>query len=151
MSEALVSIIGLADVQKMLAEMPKHVVVSGFAKALNAGATVIEQTLQVLTPESELDRDDGQHMVDSLVIDVQVDSNGRGGYAEVGYGKQGYKANLVEYGHVMVTHKNQGSREVGFVPPHPFMRPAFEQSSDAAIAAVQESILQTVDQEYPNG
>lgn len=151
MSQTLVSIVGLEEVHKMLSEMPKHLVVSGFAKALNAGATVIEQTLQVLTPESELDRDDGKHLVDSLVIDVQVDSNGRGGYAEVGYGNQGYKANLVEYGHVMVTHQNQGKREVGFVPPHPFMRPAFEQSGDAAIAAVQQSILQTVTEEYPNG
>lgn len=150
MPEALVSIVGLDDVQKMLSEMPRHIVVSGFAKALKAGADIVEQTLQVMTPESDVDRD-GKHLVDSLVIDVQVDSSGRGGYAEIGYGPQGYKANLVEYGHVMVTHQDQGKKEVGFVPPHPFMRPAFEQSGDAAIAAIQESIVRTVQQEYPNG
>lgn len=28
----------------------------------------------------------------------------------------GYVAHLIEYGHRQVTHKNQGKREVGFVP-----------------------------------
>lgn len=148
MAGALVTMTGLGDVQKLLRESPKHIVVVGYAKALNAGAVVIEQTLQVMTPESGIDRENRLPLAESIVIEVEVDTEGKGGVAEVGFGANGYIANMVEYGHRMVTHA-PGKKQVGDVPAHPFIRPAFDQSAEAAIAAFAASIEQTVRQEYP--
>ncbi|MEY3400427.1 MAG: hypothetical protein RLZZ86_24 [Cyanobacteriota bacterium] len=40
----------------------------------------------------------------------------------------GYHGHLVEYGHRLVSSKKTGKRNIGFVRPYPFMRPAFEQT-----------------------
>jgi hypothetical protein len=109
---------------------------------------VIEQTLATSTPESNLDREDRVPLVDALMAEVEVDLNAKGGSASVGFGKLGYIANMVEYGHVMVTHA-PGKKVVGFVPPHPFMRPAFESSAEPAIAAFAASMTETVKNEFP--
>ena len=148
--DELIQVTGLEDVQRMLKEAPKHVVVTGYAKALRRSINVIAETLQMLTPEgSNHTNDDILPLNESIVTDVQVDSNGRGGVARVGYGKSGHVALFVEYGHVMKTHK-PGSSIVGHVPAHPFMRPAFDQSAAAATAAFQESITETVENEFPH-
>ena len=75
-----------------------------------------------------------------LFIDVTVDENALGVDASVGFGgKQGHIANEVEYGHVMVTHLPD-KRDVGHVPAHPFMRPAFDASADQALSLIHISV-----------
>lgn len=53
-----------------------------------------------------------------------------------------YAARLVEYGHEMIVggRKNKGGVSKGQVPPHPFFRPAYEESVDAAMTAAEETL-----------
>lgn len=51
---------------------------------------------------------------------------------EVGPGKKGWYGSLVESGHAVVA----GGQKVGAVPPHPFLRPAFDEKTDAAQGAM---------------
>ena len=53
----------------------------------------------------------------------------------------------VEYGHAMVGHR-PGKKDLGTIPPHPFMRPGFDASADAAVDAFAESLAATLRQEY---
>lgn len=144
-----ITVEGLSETMEMLSAAPKHIVVAGFAKALKAGADVIAAELAARTPE----RDEGDrneevgHLMDNIVIQVQVDPNGQGGIASVGFGKLGHIAMWVEYGHRLLGHK-PNKKEIGTVQPHPFMRPAAAASSDAAVAAFSSSLEATVNAEY---
>lgn len=153
MAGELITVTGLAEVQEMLATAPKEIVARGYLRALQAGADVIADEVEVRTP---IKAEDTGGMLDkgvlreSLMIQVTLDSQFRGGVAEVGFGKNGVVANWVEYGHRMVGHA-PGKKEKGVVPPHPFMRPAADASADRAIEAFANSIAQTVKNNFPQG
>lgn len=150
--QTIVTVTGVADVQKFLAEAPKTIVMAGFAKALRAGINVIAAELYSATPErDEGMRDENEpHLKDRLDTEVIVDTQGRGGYAGVGFGKETHRANWVEYGHRMVGHRPD-KKHLGFVPPHPFIRPTFDKTADKAIEAFAESIKGTIETEFFSG
>lgn len=53
---------------------------------------------------------------------------------------KGYHAHLVEYGHSVVVggKKGKGGKVIGFVPPKPFLRPAFDNKKEEAIKVAIE-------------
>jgi len=144
MANDLVPIEGLEEVQQMLAGAPRVIVGTAFARALKAGATVIEEALVARTPVREIRSGgdiDEPALIENLKVDITLDADLRGGTAEIGFGKAGYVANLVEYGHRMVSHEG---KQLGSVQPHPFMRPAAELSADAAIEAFGDTLVETL-------
>jgi len=148
-----ITVEGIAETVAMLDDLPKTLVLAGFTGALNAAADVLSAELDLQTP-IRLGFSDGDLTVEggalkaALMREVTLDSNYRGGLVEIGFGKLGYIANFVEYGHVMLSHSGKqlsGPRTPGgFVPAHPFMRPAFEAGKERAIDAFVASIQQTV-------
>ena len=157
-SESIMTVTGLAEVQAMLRDAPRHIVAAGFARAGRAAADVFVAELEVRTPVrtealwndetfSEFKDQTGGDLKAALMSEVLLDSQFRGVHVAVGFGKQGHVANWVEYGHKMVTHK-PAKKEVGFVSAHPFMRPAFEAAGDRAIDAFVESLSEAVREQY---
>jgi hypothetical protein len=158
MAGELIKVTGIAEVQKMLAEAPKSVVARGYLKALDAGIKVFEAYLELKTPirlgfEGEDLMVQGGDLKAALVSQVELDSQFRGGIAAVGYGKLGYIANFVEYGHRIVKPggryvnsrgKSRKGTVTGQVPAYPFMRPAFDTQADAALDAFCESLIETL-------
>lgn len=65
------------------------------------------------------------------VVEVSLNGRGMGGRAQIGFGKQGFKARMIEYGHRIVGHK-PGKKELGSKEGLGFMRAALEMSKDAA-------------------
>ena len=137
---------GLTETIATLESLPKNIVALGFLKALEAAAVVIEREVERRTPiRLEISGGDlavaGGSLKAAIMHTVTLDSQYRGGFADVGFGKQGWKANLVEFGHVMRGHKPDKKllivKSTGqpWVPAHPFMRPAAEFASDAATQA----------------
>lgn len=143
MAGELIQITGLAEVQRMLAEAPKTVVATAYLKALQAGANVIADELESRTPIKAEDVGgllDKGVLRESVMIAVEIDSDLRGGQAEVGFGKNGYVAMWVEYGHRMVGHK-PNKKLKGTVKANPFMRQTAAVSADRAIAAFQDELV----------
>lgn len=153
MADFNITVEGLEETAAMLEKASKTLVARGYMKALQAGSNVIADAVEVRTPiKSEdtgglLDKDE---LRESLMVDIQLDSQFRGGVAEIGFGKNGHVANFVEYGHILLGHK-PGKKPLGDVPAHPFMRPAADASAEAAIDAFAESLKQTVTEEFPQG
>ena len=60
----------------------------------------------------------------------------------IGPSKKSYWGIFVEFGHVLVagTKKKGNRRIIGNVPPHPFMRPALDESREAINAAIIDGI-----------
>jgi HK97 gp10 family phage protein len=54
----------------------------------------------------------------------------------IGPGKEGWYGRLVEDGHAIVV----AGKKVGDVPPHPFMRPAFDAKTDEAYDAFEAEL-----------
>lgn len=131
----LIEIEGVEEVAQMLQTLPKHVVASGFLKAGQAAGKVIKDAVAARTPEKTGD------MKAALMMEVELDSDFRGVNVEIGFGKQGYKANFVEYGHRMVGHQPE-QKDLGTVEPHPFMRPAAEVSAEGAIDMFSETLME---------
>lgn len=52
----------------------------------------------------------------------------------------GYHGHLVEYGHRLVSSKKTGKRNIGFVKPYPFMRPAFDQTKSQVENNITNSV-----------
>jgi len=143
------TVTGVEEVLQMLRTAPRTVVAISFARALKAGATVIEEVLVAHIPMRELrvggDADEPS-LIEALGADITLDADFRGGQAEIGFGKQGYVANFVEYGHRLIGHK-PALKQLGAVQPHPFMRPAAEVSADAAIEAFGDTLVATLKQD----
>lgn len=149
MSE-LIEVDGIEETVEMLLKLPKHVVARGFLRALRAGAAPMERELQIRTPSTTgaahfTERREGD-LRSAQVAEITLDSQFRGGTAEIGFGKQGHVANWVEYGHHMIGHKPD-KKDLGEVEPHPFMSVAAMVSAELAIDAFAESIAATVAEE----
>lgn len=125
----------------MLDRAPALIVKGAFARALTAAAVPIVDALVSRTPV--LTGDLALH----VVTDIAVDEQGRGGVAQVGFGKKGYIARFVEYGHREIGRKSH--KELGAVQPHPFMRPAAAESGDASVAAFAASMQESFAQGIP--
>lgn len=127
-------------------------------KALRAGGEVVQAAISERAPVRTEGRggNSGNPAYDlppgALKSDIQVhvtkdkETNSLAVYIEPGrYSK--FVGTMVEYGHNMVQggrlfnwNKRGKGKHVGFVPAHPFVRPAWDESQDAAIAAIEETI-----------
>jgi hypothetical protein len=141
-----VRIEGLQEAIAMLDDLPEAVILAGFATAIDAANVVFWDLLG----RSTWVRQDVDSKVTpgalraALTSRVTLDTHYRGGLGEVGYGKLGYIANFLEYGHRIVGHRRGGRKEFGFVAARPRMRPAFDAGHEKAIDAFTGSIQGTV-------
>lgn len=142
--EFRVSIEGAEDVEKLLRdEIPKIVASHGMLRAAEAASRVIEIELYARTPErDEGDRDEEQpHLRDSMTTAITLDSRHRGVTVDIGFGKVGYIAHFVEYGHRMIGHKPD-KKMLGTVEQKPFMRPAAAAAAQPAIDLFGETLME---------
>ena len=154
MSDFNITIEGLDETVAMLEQAPRRIVSRGYRKALQAAADVIADEVRVRTPIKAEDTGgllaEGE-LRESLVTDVEIDSQARGGVAEVGFGDNGHVALWLEYGRHVVGHKPELKDTGKVIPAKPFMRPAADASAEAAVDAFAESLKQTVTEEFPQG
>lgn len=136
-----ITVRGIPEVQRNLADFPKLLVMGAFTKALSRAAAVFEAELRANTPETDYSTssDEYGHLVDCLTDELEIDTNGRGGRVRVGFGRKGYVALWVEYGHRMLSHSGQKTK-LDRTKANPFMRQAFENAADAALDAFTEAI-----------
>lgn len=159
------SVEGLSETVAQFDHLPQVLVVLGLFKALEAGGKVIQDAVYAKTRIQLRDSGgdllvEGGELRDALKHVTVVDSQGRGGFVAVGFGRLGYIANWVEYGHKLLTHwenkeaytykgrkrvrKWGGHEFIKDVPAYPFMRPALEISAEAAIDAFAASLAETI-------
>lgn len=135
--EFSVDVEGIEEVCALLTQAPADIVRRTLAKALTAATVPVIQTLNSNVPELTGD------LADHIVTDIAIREDGTGGTAEIGFGNEGWKARLVEYGHRMVGHR-PGLKHLGQVPAHPFMRPSAADSADAAVEAFGDSVQESI-------
>ncbi|MGD0869068.1 MAG: hypothetical protein ABSB88_05925 [Bryobacteraceae bacterium] len=176
MADEELAVRGIENVCAALSRAPALIVKNCFADALLAGAAPIAQELYVECPVSaknELFDDETftvlkgtgtGKMKSKIVADVRIDPAGRGGDLQVGFGNQGFKARMVEYGHRCVTHwaekilvsrpgkrhryrKSGGHEDTGkTAAPNPFMGRAAASSAAAAIEAFDVTLAASLEQ-----
>lgn len=143
MAEAGITIRGIPEVSKALIALPKEIATQLYFYALEAAIKQIFAPLLQNTPEQPANEsgglfDDPGSLRAALDYAVKLDSQGRGGWAGVGFGKQSAVALLVEYGHQLLTHSG---KHIGSVIPYPFNRQVFDSGApEAAIAAFAQVI-----------
>lgn len=150
MANDLAIVEGLEEVNQMLTDLPRVIVARAWFRALQAGAKVMEKYLIERTPEwDDADRDEGiPHLIDSTVIEINLDTGLRGGIASVGFGKVGHVAYWVEYGHELIGHKPD-KKFLKVISPQPFMRQAISAAYEATIDAFQAALVQVLTSEVP--
>lgn len=129
----------IPEVQRNLKDFPRLLVMGCFQKALARAAAVFEEEIRSRCPETDYSTSSEEygHLIDNLMDEITIDTQGRGGKARIGFGTKAMVALWVEYGHRMVTHKG---KQVGSVEAHPFMRQSFEAAADRAIDAFTETV-----------
>lgn len=142
-------ITGLDQVQRALKDLPAQIVVKSYAKALDRAAGVVAAEVAARA-EALSESGSDTRLSEHVITKVEVDTNKRGGAASVGFDSTQDErtgkpmdsiASWVEFGHRQVTHK-PGSKEVGHVPEHPFVRPAFDSSADKATQVFAETLIE---------
>jgi hypothetical protein len=156
---------GLREVIAMLEGLPRGLVAEGFTRAFHEAGEVLQDELQRQTPvRMDIGKKvvTGTKLAQSLRHRVVIDSQYRGGFVQIDWGSMSWVANLVEYGHAMVTHyenteaytdrkgkkrfkKWGGHEQIGTVRPHPFIRPSGEVAFPTAIERFVDSIAKTTD------
>jgi hypothetical protein len=174
--EGGVEVRGVDSVCAALSRAPISIVKNCLADALLAAAIPIAQELYMECPVSarnELFDDEAfaalkgtgtGKMKSALIADVRIDPAGRGGDLQVGFGNQGFKARMVEFGHRCVTHwakkvlvsglgkrkryrKSGGHKDTGkTATPNPFMGRAATSSAQAALEAFDTTLAASIEQ-----
>jgi len=145
MGAELARVEGIEETCDALTRLPGLMVAHCFQKALRSAAEVIVAEIQARTPiGDDIWNFDEPKLRDSLVTEITLDSEFRGGIAEIGFGKVGYRALWVEYGHEMVGHRPD-KKKLGFVDAHPFIRPAFDACENRAIDAFVDTFVQEME------
>jgi hypothetical protein len=138
-TEFSINIKGIEEVTAALTKMPDRLVKNAFARALAASAVPIVEALKPRTPV------DTGLLQSSIMADIQIDTTGKGGELAVGFGKQGYVARMIEYGHRIVGHEPKKKDTGKVVAGKPFMRGSAATSADASVDAFEESIRTSVE------
>lgn len=150
-SGAAVRLGGVDDMLKMLRELPKAVQGEVAHDAMKTGGQVIADEAANMAPWDEGDlagsimvKTKGYKESTVAVIGPQwltiVKDDGR-------KKNPGAYAHLVEFGHAIVfdgTLRDLTGTYLGEVPPHPFMRPAFDASKHLALQAAAEVYRQAI-------
>jgi hypothetical protein len=155
---------GLAETMAMLREAPQTIKAKGYIKALSAGGNIIASAIEGLCPVKAEDTGgllDRGELREGVSVEVTLDTQLRGGIAKIGWTTKRLAdvANWVEFGHRVVipnggTYRDGKGRtrkgsHVADVPAHPFIRPGFDASAEAAVDAMAASLSQTVAEEFP--
>lgn len=148
-------LLGLSEAQRNLANASRLIAAASFAKALDRAAGVFAAEVELRASALVGESGSGTPLAEHVITSVEVDAQGRGGRAQVGFdssqdertGKpQDLKALWVEYGHIQLTHKGDAPvKGKKFVPAEPFMRPAFEAAARPALEVFTEAIAESLD------
>jgi len=150
-----IEVIGIEDVQKFLTQLDADVQRKVLQSALRAEGQVFKEAVEAAAPikiEPGGVLPDGALKAD-VILRVGTDEAGRPA-AAVSFGSFTRRvAGWVEYGHRLIRRHSKGKIrlrvkgggmgiQVGTVPAHPFIRPAFETSVAEANAAFAEKFSQ---------
>jgi HK97 gp10 family phage protein len=135
---------GFDTLAKSMAAFGKEISEDGAKRMVRAGGLVFKQEIVERAPVLT-EKNQGSNSLEpgALKNDVHVYQL-KGELvptAAVGFGKTGWIATLVEYGHRLI----HGTKTFGDVPAHPFVRPSFEAANSSAEAAMVKSFHQTVE------
>lgn len=134
------NLLGGEQLAAKLASLPDDVAGDALREAAQAGADVLQQSIVEKTPRGAGDNtykgESIGHMADHIITEVAGDVRPERVSVEIGPdGKHWYGA-AVEKGHPIV----RDGKVVGNAPPHPFMRPAFDEATAAAEKAVAAAL-----------
>ena len=138
MSNAAVTVRGIDEVQRLLNELPQIVVAKAFLDGLQAARAVMVTALIANTPEREDSNtrpDDQSPLNESVVAQVTLDGQLRGGSVRVGFGRMGHVALWVEKGHAKVGHKPDKKELGGYTKANHFMARTIDEVYEEAVAA----------------
>lgn len=139
MPDVTVRVVGLQEIETKLRTLKLDAEKRVLGKGVKAATTVLAEAIQARTPV------DKGLLRASVGTNTRVDPSGEAASGIVGFGRQGYIARFVEYGHRIVGHK-PGKKDTGKrVPPHPFIRPAFDESAGKALQAFEDTVTQALD------
>lgn len=134
MPASALNISGFPEVNKAIADTRERLGEAAI-KATEAAIAVIEAEVYAQTPLGAVTKEGQQHLRYSIMHVIKADPHFRFVAGSVGFGSEGWRAFLVEYGHRMVGHQ-PGKKELKPpVPAHPFLRRAFDNCKQAAVDA----------------
>jgi Bacteriophage HK97-gp10, putative tail-component len=158
MADGLEITMDLTKFNAMMTELAGPTAESAARRAMRAGGRVIQAAITEAAPERP-DLPSGTALPPGALksdIELHVSKEQDGSisaYVEPGRLTM-HAARWTEYGHEMVTHGKQVGKFVQvakFVPAHPFIRPAFDLSEAAALAAVEETIADEINKAAAQG
>jgi len=136
----------------MLTQAPRQIAKYAVVRALAAACKPVVAALEIATPimadGSIHHRPPAGALKAHVITEIALLQDGTGGRAQIGFGRFGFYARMVEYGHRMIGH-NPKKRSLGAVSPHPFMGPVVAETADAAVDAFAKSIADSLQEGIP--
>ena len=124
---------GFEELNKALRDVGNRAGGLVLEKAAEAGAKIIADEAKRLAP-----RKTGA-LAEGITIEPARIQNGRA-QINIGFSKKTWYGRLVELGHHVRRAKKGQKNTSKFVPPHPFLRPAFDAKAAEAVDAVENSL-----------
>lgn len=131
---------GWDELQQALARIDDRLVGRTKLEAVQAAGEVVATVARALCPRSG-GEDDQKPLAETIAVEVR--DYGERALAVIGpQYPAGAHGHLVEDGHEIVTH--DGKRTGRRAQPHPFVRPAFDQTQGQQIEAMQGVVNRTL-------
>jgi HK97 gp10 family phage protein len=142
MDDIKITMFNFTQIERALDELGPKLGKKALSKAIKAGIGVIDTAVGNTTPVKT------GALKGAKKVRISMKGDYKSGKATLGFGKQGYKAKWIEFGHKLVKgKKSSGTRKVyGRVKANPFVRTAFDATKQQSIEAFAEVIAE----ELPN-
>jgi HK97 gp10 family phage protein len=141
---------GLAEIDRILKELPENIARRELAGALRAGAATIQKEAKLRAPDSNKQHSKYGDLRNNIRVRRIRASNSVGALAVAVTTGRAFWAKFVEFGRAAVKIKKKKvltgdgitfyGTEVAAAPARPFMRPAFDAAGPRAIEAIAKRL-----------
>lgn len=157
--------VDLSDMEEKLSTFEAKVCAPIFARALRAGGDILAAKEREMAPQLDKkmpgsDCLEPGALKDDIQVRIDIDGSEHRAVAHVGPSPlTAYVANWLEHGHEIAAHgayyvnwkglkkHHKHGELLGFVEPHPFIRQAFNESSQEAVDRAAEVLVDGVNQQ----
>ena len=120
---------GAEDIKQRLNLLPKEIAGQELREVAMQGAEVIRRQAEA----NALAHKKSGTLAGDIHAEIARESLGQQVIVHIGPGKEGWYGRLLEFGHAIVRGRRKAEKRViGQVPPHPWLRPAFDATKEQA-------------------
>lgn len=131
-----IEVSGFKELAKALSSLSKELGERGINRSIRKAGKFLQEKIKNNTPEQT------GNLKSGIEFAMEKESGVESTAVVYSHKKKAFHAHLVEYGHRLVS---ENGKQVGFVKPHPYFRPAIDENEKAVLKIIEDDLRRAFD------